>query len=134
MWEERTCHHTREWQHWGSGCYQYRCQDGRLHILVNNYTYTCHYPNQKLSISIAANGWLHKGSIICPRCEEMCSFEFGARNQNCHLREEAPPLNKYPRDYLQCNAGSSNIKMTLLLLATGLIFLLSIPTIFGFYS
>lgn len=22
MWEERTCHQVRQWQHWGSGCYQ----------------------------------------------------------------------------------------------------------------
>lgn len=34
MWEERNCRQTREWQHWGSGCYKYRCENGRLHILV----------------------------------------------------------------------------------------------------
>lgn len=34
MWEERSCRQTREWQHWGSGCYKYRCDNGRLHILV----------------------------------------------------------------------------------------------------
>ena len=22
MWEERTCHQVKQWQHWGSGCYQ----------------------------------------------------------------------------------------------------------------
>lgn len=38
MWEERSCHQTREWQHWGSGCYEYKCELGRLHILVKaNY-------------------------------------------------------------------------------------------------
>lgn len=36
MWEERSCRQTREWQHWGSGCYKYRCEKGRLHILVYN--------------------------------------------------------------------------------------------------
>lgn len=35
MWEERSCRQTREWQHWGSGCYKYRCDNGRLHILVS---------------------------------------------------------------------------------------------------
>lgn len=35
MWEERSCRQTREWQHWGSGCYRYRCENGRLHIMVN---------------------------------------------------------------------------------------------------
>lgn len=38
MWEERSCHQTREWQHWGSGCYEYKCELGRLHIMVRaNY-------------------------------------------------------------------------------------------------
>lgn len=34
MWEERSCRQTREWQHWGSGCYKYKCDNRRLHILV----------------------------------------------------------------------------------------------------
>jgi leishmanolysin-like peptidase len=34
MWEERSCRQMRQWQHWGSGCYGYECQNGRLHILV----------------------------------------------------------------------------------------------------
>ena len=34
MWEERTCRQVRQWQHWGSGCYQYSCHAGRLHIIV----------------------------------------------------------------------------------------------------
>lgn len=36
MWEERSCRQTREWQHWGSGCYKYKCANGRLHILVGH--------------------------------------------------------------------------------------------------
>ncbi|XP_075166976.1 leishmanolysin-like peptidase, invadolysin isoform X2 [Haematobia irritans] len=105
MWEERNCHHTREWQHWGSGCYRYNCSDGRLHIYVGNYSYTCYFPGQKLSISISANNWLHRGALICPSCEEICGEYFGAQDEECRLREEAPPLNKYPRDYLQCGAS-----------------------------
>lgn len=35
MWEERSCRQVRQWQHWGSGCYRYKCEDGRLHIIVN---------------------------------------------------------------------------------------------------
>lgn len=26
----------RQWQHWGSGCYKYQCDAGRLHIMVGN--------------------------------------------------------------------------------------------------
>lgn len=35
MWEERSCRQVRQWQHWGSGCYQYKCVDGRIHIIVS---------------------------------------------------------------------------------------------------
>lgn len=34
MWEQRSCKQMRQWRHWGSGCYGYRCENGRLHILV----------------------------------------------------------------------------------------------------
>ena len=46
MWEERSCQQVRQWQHWGSGCYKYFCEAGRLHIEVLNNTYTCFYPQQ----------------------------------------------------------------------------------------
>lgn len=39
MWEERSCRQTREWQHWGSGCYKYRCENGRLQILVKLFAF-----------------------------------------------------------------------------------------------
>uniref|UniRef100_A0A1B0GDZ8 Leishmanolysin-like peptidase n=1 Tax=Glossina morsitans morsitans TaxID=37546 RepID=A0A1B0GDZ8_GLOMM len=123
MWEERTCHHTREWQHWGSGCYNYRCDDGRLHILVSNYSYSCHFPGQRLAISIESNGWLHKGTIICPRCEELCGEHFNARGKECRFREEAPPANKYPRDYLQCDACNLYFCHSMLLLTSVIVFL-----------
>lgn len=42
MWEERSCRQTREWQHWGSGCYKYRCENGRLHILVSGTLLTAY--------------------------------------------------------------------------------------------
>lgn len=39
MWEERSCRQTREWQHWGSGCYKYKCENRRLHILVSKFIF-----------------------------------------------------------------------------------------------
>lgn len=107
MWEERSCHQTREWQHWGSGCYKYNCFDGRLHILVGNYSYKCSFPGQKLSIRITANGWLHKGAIMCPSCHELCDAHFAAIGTECRPSEEPDPLNKYPRDNLTCGADYS---------------------------
>ena len=40
----------RQWQHWGSGCYNYVCEDNRLHIIVLNSTYTCFYGGQELKV------------------------------------------------------------------------------------
>ncbi|KAL1130168.1 hypothetical protein AAG570_013106 [Ranatra chinensis] len=76
MWEERSCKLVRQWLHWGSGCYKYRCSESRLHIMVSNYSYTCYFPGQVLSIRILVNEWLHKGALVCPPCEELCMVFF----------------------------------------------------------
>ncbi|KAL3278658.1 hypothetical protein HHI36_016195 [Cryptolaemus montrouzieri] len=104
MWEERSCKQMRQWQHWGSGCYGYRCENGRLHILVGNYTYTCYHANQEIYIRIISNEWLHKGAIVCPPCREICASQFAARGESCKVGDEPPPANFYPRDELQCSA------------------------------
>ena len=44
------CFQVRQWQHWGSGCYNYVCEDNRLHIIVLNSTYTCFYGGQELKV------------------------------------------------------------------------------------
>lgn len=119
MWEERSCRQTREWQHWGSGCYQYKCENGRLSILVANYTFDCYYPGQELSIRIMAGGWLHKGAIVCPPCRELCGEYFAKRGEECRMREEAPPSNMYPRDALECSG--SQFRISYILLITSLI-------------
>ncbi|CAH1153503.1 unnamed protein product [Phaedon cochleariae] len=114
MWEERSCRQMRQWQHWGSGCYAYRCENGRLHILVGNYSYECFHANQEISIRIISTGWLHKGAIVCPPCREICAKEFESRGESCKIGDESPPSTSYPRDDLQC--GSSVAKATSLLL------------------
>lgn len=107
MWEERNCRQVRQWQHWGSGCYRYRCESGRLHIIVGNYTYTCFYTGQEITIRIMANGWLRKGAIRCPPCNDLCREKFAALGQTCRLSEESFPANLYPKDELLC--GSVNV-------------------------
>lgn len=109
MWEERSCRQTREWQHWGSGCYEYQCVNGRLSITVGNYSYECFYPGQELSIRINYGDWLHIGAIMCPPCREVCGEYFAKRNESCRIREEAPPGNMYPRDNLACSASKSTL-------------------------
>jgi leishmanolysin-like peptidase len=115
MWEERSCRQTREWQHWGSGCYNYKCEDGRLHIIVGNYSYECFYPGQELSIRILAYGWLHKGAVVCPSCKEMCGEEFARRGEECRKSEEAPNINYYPRDQLKCSASAFRLNTILVI-------------------
>lgn len=62
-----------------------------------------------------AGGWLHRGSIVCPSCNEICGDYFEQQGLECRIREEAPPSNKYPRDELHCNARNLNISSVLLL-------------------
>lgn len=116
MWEERSCRQVRQWQHWGSGCYHYTCEDGRLHIMVANYTYTCFHAGQEVTIRIISNGWLRKGAIRCPPCKELCQEKFAAIGQTCRNGEEPQPANLYPRDELVCKASSRSFDFTMLLL------------------
>lgn len=73
---------------------------------VANYTYECFFPGQELNIRIMAGGWLHRGTIICPPCKEICGEQFERAGLECRIREEAPPSNKYPRDELQCGGAT----------------------------
>ena len=55
MWEERSCSQVRQWQHWGSGCYNYICEEQRLHMQVLNHTFTCFYPGQEIEVKLVDN-------------------------------------------------------------------------------
>lgn len=55
-----------------------------------------------------SGGWLHRGAIICPSCNEICGDYFERRGIECKIREEAPPANKYPRDDLHCDASNQS--------------------------
>ncbi|CAH0698245.1 unnamed protein product [Spodoptera exigua] len=104
VWEQKSCRQIREWQHWGSGCYKYKCESGRLHIVVGNYSYTCFHASQVLQIRIIKKGWLHKGGVVCPPCREVCKEEFASRNEYCKGGEEPLPPNLYHNDVLTCSA------------------------------
>ncbi|KAG7161238.1 Leishmanolysin-like peptidase-like, partial [Homarus americanus] len=111
IWTERTCYHLRQWQHWGSGCYQYMCVDGRLHIIVANHTYTCYHANQVINISIFQNDWLHEGAIVCPSCEEICKQS----DMVCKRGTEPPSSAEYYRDQLVCRGCHLSALQSLLL-------------------
>ena len=51
---------------------QYKCDQGRLHIIVYNYTYLCAKEGQVVRIHRNRNGTLHNGGILCPKCSHFC--------------------------------------------------------------
>ena len=56
--------------------------------MVLNHTYTCFFAQQEIPISLMANGWLHKGSLVCPACRDVCGAEFEARGgKGCDSKE-----------------------------------------------
>ncbi len=121
MWEERSCHQVRQWQHWGSGCYRFTCgNDGRLHVHVLNQTLTCFYPNQELRVSLSAHGWLHYGALVCPDCESLCGAELAARGLKCRTGMLPPRDYVYPEDVLTCGSPSRFVTSTLLILVAPL--------------
>ncbi|KPM09199.1 leishmanolysin-like protein [Sarcoptes scabiei] len=104
QWIERNCFEIRQWQHWGSGCYQYQCsEDGFLDLLINNHTFRCLYENQEIKIQLSFNDWLHRGSIICPKCEQICSE---CKNLDQESIQKLKNQIIYSRDYLKCSAMS----------------------------
>lgn len=116
MWEERSCRQVRQWQHWGSGCYQYKCYGGRLHIMVGNYSYTCYSEGQQLPIRIISNGWLHKGALVCPSCEQMCQDILAESGDRCKPNGPLPKKVAYRWDQLTCRAPFLNNNNNYLLL------------------
>ena len=111
MWEERTCTQVRQWQHWGSGCYQYSCEDGRLILHVNNQTFPCLFKGQEIKIVLFANDWLHIGTIVCPSCQQLCPTDPFGNSFKCRpdaLKNKVTAQTVlYHRDYLKCGSLSS---------------------------
>lgn len=116
MWEEISCHQVRQWQHWGSGCYKYSCENGRLHIEVANHTYTCYHSKQEIKVQLLSNGWLHIGTIVCPPCQELCA-ETGMECKAdlikaSYIRAEE----KFYEDNLHCSADKAQLSAALSLI------------------
>jgi len=117
MWEERSCSQVRQWQHWGSGCYNYICEEQRLHMQVLNHTFTCFYPGQEIEVKLVDNDWLHTGSLICPACEDVCAEEFESQGTQCKGGIMPPVAHFYPEHQLTCTAWTAGLCRHLLCLA-----------------
>ena len=94
QWEEKSCTMIKSWSRYGSGCYSYRCSDGRLHIMVRNVSYTCSYPGEKVPVQLtkvdsSGERWLHSGTLLCPDCQQVCGdCTSGAESGNHHDNRE----------------------------------------------
>ncbi|ELU01743.1 hypothetical protein CAPTEDRAFT_106683, partial [Capitella teleta] len=72
QWQLRHCGQTYDVEHWGSGCYQYACNQSGLFIEVQGQQYQCYRQGQVIDIQEVTSEWLHLGSIICPSCIDIC--------------------------------------------------------------
>lgn len=80
---------------------------------VSNHTYTCYFPGQELVVRLVANGWLHKGVIVCPACEEVCGDDdsFGGSGDKCKPPSDVPLTVPYHREQLACG-GTTTVTVT----------------------
>ncbi|KAI1290328.1 Leishmanolysin-like peptidase [Halotydeus destructor] len=106
MWEERTCMQVKQWQHWGSGCYEYSCKDGRLNLEIANHTFPCLYSGQEIKIQLYVNDWLHIGAVICPPCQELCT-PLGADCRPDKVKSQNVLDKNYHKDFLTCSKAES---------------------------
>ena len=79
---------TRTMVDWGSGCYKFHCDGGRLRVEVDGTFYSCHHKGQRLDISGTLNDWLVNGSLICPPCEVFCGANKGCPQEIKSLSED----------------------------------------------
>ncbi|KAG8229044.1 hypothetical protein J437_LFUL007599 [Ladona fulva] len=129
-WEERSCEVRRQWGHWGAGCYKVSCSAGRLHIEIENRTITCYYAGQIVTIRIWTDEWLHKGSLVCPSCKDVCQDELEAIGDRCkddalqwddRLKTQILLQQKKLLDHDRCGAVSHSASNVLLSAAAFLV-------------
>lgn len=83
---------------------------------MSNHTYTCYFPGQELVVRLVANGWLHKGVIVCPACEDLCGSaghddSFGGSGDKCKPPSDVPITVPYHREQLACG-GTAAVTVT----------------------
>jgi leishmanolysin-like peptidase len=51
----------KQWKRYGAGCYEYKCDEGRVHIVVRNATLVCEKEGQEIQVRLNKGKWLHEG-------------------------------------------------------------------------
>ncbi|XP_059085081.1 leishmanolysin-like peptidase [Tigriopus californicus] len=80
-WEQKSCRTLKQWKRYGAGCYPYECKDGGLNIVVRNVSLPCSEEGQVIDVRLKSGKWLHEGTVVCPKCEDICS--------NCQVQKQA---------------------------------------------
>lgn len=57
---------------WGSGCYRYTCEQDSLKIVIAGYKFKCFHEGQLIDVAVQEKGWLYRGLLVCPSCQEIC--------------------------------------------------------------
>jgi len=77
QWEQKSCTMLKQWTRYGSGCYKYKCTDGRLNIILRNVSFPCYERGQRILVELlkeSSDGlWIHNGKMVCPDCNAFCS-------------------------------------------------------------
>jgi len=75
-WEQKSCTMLKQWSRYGSGCYNYECEGGRLNIIIRNVSFPCYEYGQRVLVQLkkeSSDGlWLHDGKVTCPDCNAFC--------------------------------------------------------------
>jgi len=104
LWDQESCSIIKQWHRYGAGCYDYRCKDGKVNIIVSKgqrkEEIICDKAGQNISVALKEGEFLHMGAIICPGCIEMCGEKhclFGkatSSNKNIDNREQKALINE----------------------------------------
>ncbi|KAK3785048.1 hypothetical protein RRG08_038000 [Elysia crispata] len=100
-WYLHLCGSVRSPQHAGSGCYKYSCDKLQgLSIHVLNYTYRCYHEKQVINVVYTSEEYLHRGTIVCPSCREICGDKV-----TCPPDEAAPAVSAPRVKDIPCNSS-----------------------------
>lgn len=101
-WYLHMCDSLKSPQHAGSGCYKYSCDKHQgLSIQVLNYTHQCYHEKQVINIVFPTEDYLHRGTLVCPKCRDICGDE------DCPPDQPAPAASAPRFKDVPCNKNFS---------------------------
>lgn len=97
-WNQKSCNAMKQWRRYGAGCYNYRCEEGRVHIVVRNVSLACDLDGQEMDVRLNKGKWLHEGTLVCPKCSDYCGAENCDPSQKSSAEELASLMEDIDED------------------------------------